>query len=121
MRDLVLLDYLQEIFVDELLHDVNWNLKLRCHGDGIQLAVCVIKWKKPDPSLWWVVGRVKWFVEISHVYGLFDVGDEIVMTDANAFWKTTVPQISFLLWFFSVSMRLIGKNKIMGKRNCSLR
>jgi hypothetical protein len=34
-------------------------------------------------------------MEKSHVNGLFDIGNQIVMTDAYSFGKTTVPQISF--------------------------
>jgi len=90
MRDLVILDYFEEVLVDELLHDIDGDLEFGGHDYGVELPVCVIKGEKANPSFWRVISSVKWFVEKPHEDSLFDIGDEVMVTDTNPFWKATV-------------------------------
>lgn len=43
LRDFVILDGLEEIGVDELFHDVNWDVEFDAHQDSVELAICVIQ------------------------------------------------------------------------------
>ena len=90
MRNLVVLDYFEEVLVDELLHDVDGNLEFGGHDYGVELPVSVIEGEKADPPFWRVICSVKWFMEIPHEDSLFDVGDKVMVTDTNPFWKATV-------------------------------
>lgn len=88
MCNFVILYTVQEIGVNKLFHDICWHETFGGHQVDIELAVRMVERQETYPTF---VGKLA-SREIdrgpSHGHSLNDVGEEIVVADADAFGKT---------------------------------
>lgn len=83
-RDAVAADGGEEVLVAELAHDVDGDAELDGHEDRVELPVGVVEGQEADPALLGAGGEGVGPARVADEDRLLDVGDEVVVGDADA-------------------------------------